>query len=116
MDGASHRSQRLIIPMLWVSRHFKYYHFYSAGIDFRRQNLTSKVDPRIVRSKTVMDCDSAIMLFVVQVVGILLHVFAHVTCDPVNDLPDLWSFILQTYGALVQQGTTIYHIFISEQK
>ena len=42
---------RLIwIPMLWVYGHYKYFISYSAGIDFRRQNLrrqvqTSKVDP-----------------------------------------------------------------------
>ena len=36
------------IPMLWVYGHYKYYS-YSAGIDYRRQVLTSKVDPRAVR-------------------------------------------------------------------
>ena len=30
------------IPMLWVYVHYKYFHSYSAGIDFRRQNLTSQ--------------------------------------------------------------------------
>ena len=30
------------IPMLWVYNHCKYFYSYSAGIDFRRQNLTSK--------------------------------------------------------------------------
>ena len=46
------------IPMLWVYGHYKYFHSYSAGIDFSRQNLTSrrqilttKVDPRTVRVK-----------------------------------------------------------------
>ena len=27
--------------MLWVYDHYKYFHSYSAGIDFSRQNLTS---------------------------------------------------------------------------
>ena len=31
--------------MLWVYEHY----FYSAGIDFSRQILTTKVDPRAVR-------------------------------------------------------------------
>ena len=36
--------------MLWVYGHNKYVPSYSAGIDFRRQILTSKVDPRAVRA------------------------------------------------------------------
>ena len=36
------------IPVLWVYGHYKYIYSYSAGIDFRRQILTSKVDPRSV--------------------------------------------------------------------
>ena len=39
--------------MLWVYGQHKYVNSYSAGIDFRRQNLTSilttKPDPRTVR-------------------------------------------------------------------
>ena len=41
--------------MLWVYDHYKYlfsYTCYSAEIDFRRQILTSKVDPRAVRVNT----------------------------------------------------------------
>ena len=34
--------------MLWVYGHFKFYSF-SAGIEFRRQNLPSKVGPRAER-------------------------------------------------------------------
>ena len=37
--------------MLWVFDHYKYFDSYSAGIDFRRQKLTSKVGPRAVRVK-----------------------------------------------------------------
>ena len=37
--------------MLWVYGHYKYVYSYSAGIDFRRQSLTSKVDSRAVRVK-----------------------------------------------------------------
>ena len=37
------------MPMLRVYGHYKYFHSYSAGIVFRRQNLTSKVDPCAVR-------------------------------------------------------------------
>ena len=37
------------IPILWVYDQYKYVYSYSAGIDFRRQNLTSKVDPHAVR-------------------------------------------------------------------
>ena len=33
--------QFIWIPMLWVYHHYKYAYSYSAGIDFRRQNLTS---------------------------------------------------------------------------
>ena len=35
--------------MLWVYGHYKYFHSYSAGINSRRQNLTSRVAPRAVR-------------------------------------------------------------------
>ena len=38
--------------MLWVYGHYKYFDSFSAGIDFRRQNLTSKVDPRAVSVNT----------------------------------------------------------------
>ena len=38
--------------MLWDYDHYKYFHFYSAGIDFRRQNLR-EVDPRAVRVKAL---------------------------------------------------------------
>ena len=48
------------IPMLWVYENYKYFYSYSAGIDFSRQNLTSKrqilttkVDPRTVRVKAL---------------------------------------------------------------
>ena len=37
------------IPMLWVYGYCKYVYPFSAGINFRRQNLTSKVDPRTER-------------------------------------------------------------------
>ena len=44
---------RLIwIPMLWVYGHWKYFHPYSAGIDFRRHNLTS-TDVRLWRLKSI---------------------------------------------------------------
>ena len=50
--------------MLWVYGHYKYVYSYSAGIDFTRQNLTSvdvyrrqiltsKVDPRTVKVKRI---------------------------------------------------------------
>ena len=39
------------IPGLWVYGHWKYFYFYSAGIDFSRQNLTTEVDSRVVRGK-----------------------------------------------------------------
>ena len=34
--------------MLWVYGHCKYFHSYSVGIDFSRQNLSTEVDPRAV--------------------------------------------------------------------
>ena len=37
--------------MLWVHGHYKYFQFYSAGIDYRRQILSTKVGPRTVRVK-----------------------------------------------------------------
>ena len=40
------------IPMLWVCGHYEYFKSFSAGIVFRRQNLTS-VDVRFWRLKTV---------------------------------------------------------------
>ena len=40
------------IPMLLVYAHFKYVYFYSAGIDFGRQNLTS-TDVRFWRLKAI---------------------------------------------------------------
>ena len=43
--------------MLWVYGYCKYVYPFSAGINFRRQNLTSKVDPRTerVNVRGVMD-------------------------------------------------------------
>ena len=41
------------ISMLWVYGRYKYFYTYSAGFDFRRQNLTSKVDPRAVMVKSL---------------------------------------------------------------
>ena len=35
--------------MLWDYGHYTFSNSYSAGIDFRRKILTSKVDPRAVR-------------------------------------------------------------------
>ena len=35
----------------WVYGHYKYFHSSSAGIDFSRQILTTKVDPCAVRVK-----------------------------------------------------------------
>ena len=32
------------IPMIWVHCHYKYVYSYSAGIDFRRQKLTSTTE------------------------------------------------------------------------
>ena len=37
------------IPMLWVYGHYKYIYFTSVVIDFSRQILTTKVDPRDVK-------------------------------------------------------------------
>ena len=37
--------------MLRVYDHYKYFNSYSAGIEFRRQTVTSNVDPRAVRVK-----------------------------------------------------------------
>ena len=38
--------------MLWVYGHYEYFYFYSAGIDFSRQNLTS-TDVRFWRLKSI---------------------------------------------------------------
>ena len=38
-----------LIPMSCVYSHYKYFYSLSAGIDFRRQILTSKVGPRTER-------------------------------------------------------------------
>ena len=40
------------IPMLWVYDHYKYLYFYSAGVDFKRQDLTS-TDVRFCRLKSI---------------------------------------------------------------
>ena len=40
------------IPILWVYDLYKYFYSYSAGIDFRRQNLTS-TDVRFWRLKSI---------------------------------------------------------------
>ena len=42
------------IPMLWVYGHYTYFYPYSVVIDCRRQILTSKVDPRAVRVKSLL--------------------------------------------------------------
>ena len=34
--------------MLWVYDHYEYFYSYSAGIDFRRQILSTEVDPRTI--------------------------------------------------------------------
>ena len=39
--------------MVWVYGHYKYFYSYSAGIDFRRQILSTKLDPRAVRVKGI---------------------------------------------------------------
>ena len=39
------------IPMLSVYDHYKYFYYYSAGMDYRRQILTTKVYPHAVRVK-----------------------------------------------------------------
>ena len=44
-------SRFIWITMLWVCKYYKYFYSYSAEINFRRQNLTSKVDLRAVRVK-----------------------------------------------------------------
>ena len=44
--------------MLWVYDHYKYFYSHSAGIDLRRQILTTKVDPRTVRVKARRETDS----------------------------------------------------------
>ena len=44
--------------MLWIYGHYKYCISYSAGIDIRRQNLTSTVDPRAECVKPTMLSDS----------------------------------------------------------
>ena len=36
--------------MLCVYDHYKYFYSYSAGIDLRRQNLKSEIDPRAVKA------------------------------------------------------------------
>ena len=40
------------IPMLWINDHYKFVYFYSAGVDFSRQNLTS-TDVRFWRLKSI---------------------------------------------------------------
>ena len=40
------------IPMLWVYGHYNYVYSFSAGVDFRRQNLTS-ADVRFWRLKSI---------------------------------------------------------------
>ena len=39
--------------MLWVYDSYNYFFSYSAGIDFGRQILMTKVDPRTVRVKLI---------------------------------------------------------------
>ena len=41
-----------LLYMLWVYSHYKYAYSFSAGIDCRRQSLTSTIDPRAVKVKT----------------------------------------------------------------
>ena len=43
--------------MLWVYDYYKYFYSYSAGIDFSRQILTTKVDPCAVRLKSISRWD-----------------------------------------------------------
>ena len=45
-------SRFILIPLLWVYDHYKYFYSYSAGIDFRRQSLTS-TDVRFWRLKSI---------------------------------------------------------------
>ena len=49
--------------MSWVYNHYKYVYSYSAGIDFRRQILTTKVDPRTVRVKKYKNVNRKLTYF-----------------------------------------------------
>ena len=41
--------------MLYFYGHYKYVYFYSTRLDYRRENLTSKVDPRAVRVNVIIE-------------------------------------------------------------
>ena len=49
--------------MLWVYGHYKYARSYSAGIDFRRQNLTS-TDVRFWRLKSIAALQGLMTIFI----------------------------------------------------
>ena len=53
------------IPMLYVYGHYKYFDFYSEGINFWRQILTilSKIDSRAVRVKALRTTIVVLNLF-----------------------------------------------------
>ena len=71
--------------MLWVYGHYKYFYSYSARIDFSRQNLmyrrqilTTKVDPRAVRvNYKVGDTYREIIYIIVGLPLFLLGKFLH---------------------------------------
>ena len=59
--------------MLGVYGYYKYVYSYCAGIDCRRQNLTSKVDPRAVRIKGLIPgaLHSKIIIYDVQLLEVV---------------------------------------------
>ena len=63
------------IPMLWVYGHYKYFYSYSAGINYSRPNLTSKVDPRAVMVKPLSHCPKFDSRGLVAVKGLKRWIF-----------------------------------------
>ena len=67
--------------MLWVYRSYKYDYSYSAGIDFRRQILTSKFDPRTVRVNNELKRKQDVSAHQITVRGMLDHEMSVLTLE-----------------------------------
>ena len=64
--------------MLWVYGHYNVFNSFSAGTDFRRQKLTSKVDPLTKRVNILVLDDNNIFCIIYLVSYLFLFVRAKV--------------------------------------
>ena len=82
--------------MLWVYGHYKYFHSYSAGTDFTRQILTTKVGRGAVRVNVYQQYD------------VMPHLLALTCCLILNNIAEL--LMTYCYGRAKLQPPFTYKI------